>query len=123
MKASLNIYGQPLIPCCMDPITGFTRNGFCTTHELDPSLHLLCGFMTQEFLDYTKQQGNDLSTPVAQWNFPGLRPGDFWCLCVSRWLQAEKAGKAPLLRLEACHQDALRLAPLALLERYAYVTS
>ena len=120
MKQQLNVFGEPLIPCCFEPNTGYLRNGFCFNLSHDTGMHLLCACMTQEFLEYTKLKGNDLSTPIPQWNFPGLKPGDFWCLCVSRWLQAERAGKAPLLKLGACHENALRYTSLDTLRKYEH---
>ena len=82
----LNILGTALELCCEDPKTGYFRDGFCRTTQEDSGTHILCAVVTQEFLDYTKSQGNDLSTPMPQWNFPGLKSGSKWCLCIDRWL-------------------------------------
>jgi len=117
---TLNVYGKPLMACSFEPLTGFERDGFCKRNQLDSGTHILCACMTQEFLEYTKSRGNDLSTPIPHWNFPGLKPGDFWCLCISRWLQAVKAGKAPLLHLDACHASALNYTTIEVLEQYKY---
>lgn len=117
--SSKNVFGQALIPCCYKPLTGFFRDGFCRTDEADRGTHVVCAVMTQEFLDYTKKCGNDLCTPIPIYNFPGLKPGDKWCLCVTRWLQAEKAGNAPLVFLEATDESALDYVPLKVLQKYA----
>ena len=90
-----NVLGSNLIACCFEPITGFYRDGFCKTGEQDSGTHTVCAVMTAEFLKYTKAQGNDLSTPNPLYQFPGLKPGDKWCLCASRWKQAALAGVAP----------------------------
>lgn len=87
---------------------------------MDTAKHLVCACMTPEFLEYTKLKGNDLSIPIPQWNFPGLKPGDFWCLCVSRWIQAKKAGKAPPLKLEACHIETLKYVSLEEIKEYEH---
>ncbi|WP_299519082.1 DUF2237 domain-containing protein [Winogradskyella sp.] len=116
---ALNVYGQPLIACCTDPMTGYFRDGFCRTMPQDTGTHVVCAKVTDEFLNYTKLKGNDLSTPIPQWQFPGLKAGDKWCLCMSRWLEAEKAGFAPKIDLKATHIKALEFARLELLEAYA----
>ncbi|WP_299256125.1 DUF2237 domain-containing protein [uncultured Aquimarina sp.] len=103
----LNVLGTSLQPCCCEPMTGYYRDGLCRTNTEDTGTHIICAIVTSEFLAYTKSKGNDLSTPLPYWNFPGLRPGDKWCLCISRWLQAEKDGKAPPIVLESCHKKAL----------------
>ena len=117
----LNIYGDPLIACCSDPMTGYFRDGFCRTISEDTGTHTVCAVVTEAFLAYSASRGNDLMTPIPHWNFPGLQPGDKWCLCISRWLEAEKAGKAPPIILEATHQKSLQYASLALLQQYAAV--
>ena len=114
-----NIFGTTLISCCTDPITGYFRDGFCRTISEDTGTHTVCAKVTQEFLDFSAAKGNDLITPIAQWQFPGLKPGDIWCLCISRWLQAEKVGKAPPIFLEATHEKTLDYASLELLIKYA----
>jgi len=104
----LNVYGQPLQVCSTSPMTGWYRDGKCRTDAWDRGSHTVCAVMTSEFLEYTKSMGNDLSTP-RPWGFPGLRPGDRWCLCSRRWRQAMNVGKAPLVALEASHRNALRV--------------
>ncbi|KAA2219362.1 MULTISPECIES: DUF2237 family protein [Maribacter] len=120
MESSLkNVLGTTLIACCHKPKTGFYRDGFCKTGVEDVGTHVVCAIMSKEFLEYTKSMGNDLSTPIPQWNFPGLQEGDKWCLCISRWLQAEKVGKAPKVLLEATHIKALKFTSLEILSAYA----
>jgi hypothetical protein len=114
----LNVLGTALQPCCTDPATGYFRDGFCRTMKEDSGTHVLCAVITQEFLDFTKSRGNDLSTPIPQWSFPGLKPDSKWCLCISRWLEAERAGKAPFVILEATHEKALEYTTLELLQKY-----
>ena len=114
-----NVLGLPLLPCCSNPGTGYFRDGFCRTISQDTGTHTVCAIVTQEFLDYSASRGNDLITPVPQWQFPGLKPGDKWCLCISRWLEAEKVGKAPNIILEATHKKTLQYASLALLHLYS----
>ena len=104
---SLNVFGQPLELCCDKPKTGFYRDGFCNTGSIDLGTHVVCAEMTKEFLDYTKSKGNDLSTPNPIYDFPGLKPGDCWCLCALRWKEAYEAGVAPNVKLEATHDKAL----------------
>ncbi|MBT8301593.1 MAG: DUF2237 domain-containing protein [Maribacter sp.] len=118
MATALNVLGSPLQLCCKNPATGYFRDGFCRTIQEDYGTHVVCAIVTKEFLDYTKSRGNDLSTPIPHWQFPGLVPGSKWCLCISRWLEAEQAGVAPLVVLEATHESALQYASLALLEKY-----
>jgi uncharacterized protein (DUF2237 family) len=114
-----NVLGTKLIPCCTDPLTGYFRDGLCRTGAMDTGTHVVCAQVTEEFLSFTKRRGNDLSTPIPRWQFPGLKPGDKWCLCISRWLVAEEAGLAPPVVLEATHRKALEYVSLALLEKYA----
>lgn len=116
---ALNVLGEPLQPCCHDPLTGFYRDGFCRTGKDDVGVHTVCALLTEEFLNYSKAAGNDLSTPRPEFNFPGLVPGDQWCLCASRWLQAHQAGCAPRVRLQATHIRTLDLVDLADLKRLA----
>jgi uncharacterized protein (DUF2237 family) len=99
---SKNVLGTALERCCFKPKTGFYRNGFCKTGEEDFGTHIVCAIMTNEFLEYTKSRGNDLSTPIPQWSFPGLREGDKWCLCIMRWLEAVKVEKALLQVGKSC---------------------
>lgn len=114
-----NVLGTTLQSCCTDPMTGFYRDGFCHTGPTDSGIHVLCAVITQEFLDYTLSCGNDLCTPNPQYHFPGLKPGDRWCLCASRWFDAYKAGVAPPIRLESSHENALKIVSLELLKEYA----
>ena len=116
---TLNVYNKPLIACCNDPLTGYFRDGFCRTISQDTGTHSICVLVTQEFLDYSFSSGNDLITPLPQWKFPGLKPGDKWCLCISRWLEAKKVGKAPIIILEATHEKTLQYVSLALLRLYS----
>ena len=113
-----NVLGTELQACCFEPKTGFYRDGFCKTGEEDYGTHVVCAIMTKEFLEFTKTKGNDLSTPKPEWRFPGLKAGDKWCLCILRWLEAEKAGKAPQIVLEATHEKALQYTSLELLSSY-----
>lgn len=102
-----NILGTPLEPCCHHIRTGFFRDGYCNTNALDTGGHVVCAVMTEAFLDFTEAQGNDLKTPRPEFDFPGLQPGDTWCLCASRWLEAHHAGVAPPIRPTATHEQAL----------------
>ncbi len=119
---SRNIYGQTLIPCSLDPLTGFFRNGACDTCAADNGSHTVCAVMTEEFLAFSKYVGNDLSTPRPEFGFAGLKPGDHWCLCASRFLQAHDEGCAPRVKLEATHERALEIVPLEVLEGYGQST-
>lgn len=114
-----NVFGKPLIACCTDPMTGYFRDGYCRTASSDQGTHVVCAIMTEEFLSFTKKRGNDLSTPIPRRNFPGLKVGDGWCLCILRWLEAEKAGVAPRIKLDATDLRALDYTTLELLETYA----
>ncbi len=114
-----NVLGGPLAGCNMDPVTGFFRDGHCHTCSQDHGSHTVCAVMTAEFLAFTKASGNDLSTPVPLYDFPGLKPGDRWCLCAGRWLEACQAGHAPKVMLEATNEAALEVVPLDLLVQHA----
>ena len=116
---SLNVSGGPLAPCSSDPVTGFFRDGHCNTCAEDRGSHTVCAVMTEEFLALSKYLGNDLSTPRPEFRFPGLKPGDHWCLCAARFLQAHEEGAAPQVNLSATHQKALDIVPLEILESYA----
>lgn len=118
-KNSLNVLGEPLVPCSFEPLTGWFRDGCCETGPNDRGRHIVCAVMTDEFLAFSKARGNDLSTPVPQYEFPGLKAGDSWCLCLDRWREAHKAGKAPQILLEATHQVALERVPLETLQKFA----
>jgi hypothetical protein len=116
---ALNVFGQPLEPCGLDPLTGFYRDGCCNTGYDDPGMHVVCVRVTREFLAFSKKHGNDLTTPCPEAGFPGLRPGDQWCLCAGRWKEALDAGAAPPVVLAATHEETLAMLPLAELERHA----
>ncbi len=115
-----NVLGGPLRACSFDPLTGYFRDGCCATHGEDGVAHLVCVKVTAEFLEYSREVGNDLSTPRPEMRFRGLKPGDRWCLHVLRWVEAWEAGKAPQVVLEATHQRVLKFAPLSALKRHAF---
>ena len=119
MNPSLNVLGGPLQPCSAAPLTGFFRNGCCDTGPQDRGLHTVCALMTAEFLALSKYLGNDLSTPRPEHGFAGLRPGDRWCLCASRFLQAHEEGAAPKVWLDATHVRTLDIVPLDVLQTHA----
>lgn len=119
MTEATNVLGEKLAICCTDPMTGFYRDGKCNTGVGDMGAHLVCAQMTEEFLSFTKARGNDLSTPVPMYDFPGLKPGDCWCLCASRWKEALDEGVAPPVVLAATHASALEYVNLADLKKYA----
>ncbi|TAL32883.1 DUF2237 family protein [Phenylobacterium sp.] len=114
-----NVLGEELVPCSLDPVTGFFRNGCCETGPHDVGMHTVCAVMTAEFLSYSKSVGNDLSTPRPDLGFDGLKPGDRWCLCAPRWKEALDAGAAPQVVLEATHEETLAIVPLGVLKDYA----
>ncbi len=118
MAASVNVLGEPLQSCSMDPMTGFFRNGACDTCDEDQGSHTVCAVMTAEFLAFSKYVGNDLSTPRPEYQFAGLKPGDQWCLCASRLLQAHDEGVAPRVNLAATHERALDIVPLDVLQQH-----
>ncbi|QNJ29008.1 DUF2237 domain-containing protein [Synechococcus sp. A15-24] len=119
-SAPLNVLGKPLQVCGCSPITGWYRNGTCQTDPSDLGQHSICCVMTEAFLRYSKAQGNDLSTPVPAFQFPGLKPGDHWCVCAPRWKQACDDGMAPLVSLEATENTALSVVSLEQLKEHAY---
>jgi uncharacterized protein (DUF2237 family) len=114
-----NVLGESLRPCCFEPVTGFYRDGYCRTGPGDVGLHTVCVEVTAEFLHFSRAQGNDLITPIPEYEFPGLQPGDCWCLCVTRWKQALDAGYAPRVRLESTHISALEFVALEDLQSHA----
>lgn len=115
-----NVLGGALEMCCNTPMTGYYRDGFCSTGYEDYGVHVVCAEVTQDFLAYTKSQGNDLSTPLPDPStFPGLKPGDKWCLCASRWKEAYEAGQAPKVVLNATHEKALEFMPIEVLKEMA----
>jgi uncharacterized protein (DUF2237 family) len=119
VEPSINVLGQPLESCSQDPVTGFFRNGSCDTCAQDVGSHTVCAVMTEEFLAFSKSKGNDLSTPRPEFNFAGLQPGDQWCLCAARFLEAYEAGKSPRVRLTSTHHKALEIVPLEILREFA----
>lgn len=119
MPHAKNVLGTELKSCCTDPVTGFYRDGFCNTGPEDAGLHIVCIRATKEFLEFSYSRGNDLSTPHEEWGFPGLKPGDQWCLCALRWKEAYDAGVAPLVDLEATHISALEHLDLSALKQHA----
>jgi uncharacterized protein (DUF2237 family) len=116
---ALNVLGEPLAPCGLDPMTGFYRDGCCNTGYEDIGIHVVCAKMTREFLEFSRHRGNDLTTPAPEAGFPGLKPGDRWCLCAGRWKEALDAGVAPPVVLTATHEEALAVVSLADLKRHA----
>lgn len=118
-KAARNVLGGELAACSMSPVAGFYRNGRCETGPDDTGMHTVCAVMTAEFLRFSMNAGNDLSTPRPEFDFPGLRPGDRWCVCAPRWKEALDAGVAPPLVLEATHEELLAIAPLSVLKEHA----
>jgi hypothetical protein len=119
MSSAKNVYGRELQTCSLSPVTGWYRDGCCRTGPGDAGLHLVCARVTAEFLQFSKARGNDLSTPHPEWDFPGLEPGDQWCVCVERWREALLAGVAPPLVLEATHISTLEFLTLEELEAHA----
>ncbi|PWN06652.1 DUF2237 family protein [Rhodohalobacter mucosus] len=119
-KQAKNVFGEEIIVCSENPLTGFYRNGCCDSGPEDRGNHMVCAVMTEEFLEFSKLMGNDLSTPLPQYNFPGLSPGDRWCLCVMRWKEAFDAGKAPQVVLEATNEQALDFVTMDDLLKHAW---
>lgn len=115
-----NVLGTALVPCSYDPLTGYYRDGCCNTDEHDHGSHVVCAKVTQAFLAFSRQRGNDLSTPRPEYRFKGLKPGDRWCLCALRWKEAFDAGVAPPVVLECIHIKALDFVTLAQLQAHAY---
>ena len=115
----VNVVGGELLPCSLEPLTGFFRDGCCGTSEEDVGSHTVCCVVTQEFLAFSRRAGNDLSTPRPEWGFPGLQPGDRWCVCAARWLEAHRAGAAPPVVLGATHERALEVVPIDALTAFA----
>ncbi|MFW6350981.1 MAG: DUF2237 family protein [Bacteroidota bacterium] len=118
-----NIFGEPLKSCCTKPLTGYFRDGYCRTDEKDNGRHVVCAIVTTEFLKFSKSRGNDLITPMPQYDFPGLKPGDKWCLCALRWKEALDAGCAPKVVLEATDEKALEYITMEDLIRHAEKTN
>jgi len=118
MDDQLNVLGEKLLPCSTNPLTGYFRDGHCKTCHEDTGIHTVCAVMTKDFLDYSKEKGNDLKTPQPLAQFPGLRPGDKWCLCTARWIEALKDGCAPPVILEATQEETLAMVSLEVLQTY-----
>ena len=116
---SINIYGEPLESCGDDPVTGFFRDSMCNTCKEDVGSHTVCILATSEFLEFSRQHGNDLSTPITEYGFDGVKPGDSWCLCAARWLEAYNNGQAPRVFVRRTHIRALEIIPLELLKEFA----
>jgi uncharacterized protein len=119
MKPARNVLGEPLQPCCFAPVTGYTRSGCCETGPDDIGVHTVCAQMTAEFLAFSRARRNDLGGAVARFRFPGLKPGNRWCLCAARWKEAHDAGLEPPVILAATHEATLAYVPLEALKRYA----
>ena len=119
MDESLNVFGEQLLSCSEQPLSGFYRDGCCNTGKEDLGSHTVCIEITTTFLEYSRFKGNDLSTPIPEFGFPGLKPGNRWCLCAERWLEAYHQGMAPKVYLMRTHQNALKIIPLALLKQFA----
>lgn len=118
-SAARNVLNTPLEACCTDPMTGYYRDGFCNTGGGDMGAHVVCAEMMDDFLEYSKACGNDLITPRPEYNFPGLKAGDCWCLCASRWQEAFEAGVAPKVKLAATHAGALEFSSLNDLQQHS----
>ena len=118
-EPELNVFGERLQPCSTSPLTGFFRNGNCSTGPSDEGRHTVCAEMTEAFLAFSKSRGNDLSTPMPEYAFPGLKSGDRWCLVALRWVEALQAGMAPRIILAATHQSVLRYVEIEVLRKYA----
>jgi uncharacterized protein len=118
MSGAKNVLGTSLVPCSMTPLTGYYRNGCCDTGPGDFGVHTVCVQVTAQFLAFSRDRGNDLITPVPEYRFPGLKPGDRWCLCASRWKEAYDAGMAPPVILESTHMATLEFASLEEMQQH-----
>ena len=114
-----NVFGEEIETCCESPITGFFRDGFCHTDDRDEGVHTICVSMTEDFLEFSKSKGNDLSTPRPEFNFPGLKEGDGWCLCAERWVEAYEVSMAPKLYIKRTNLRTLDIVPLEILKKFA----
>ena len=114
-----NVFGEEIETCCESPITGFFRDGFCHTDDTDEGVHTVCVSMTEDFLEFSKSKGNDLSTPRPEFNFPGLKEGDGWCLCAERWVEAYEVSMAPKLYIKRTNLRTLDIVPLEILKKFA----
>ena len=119
IERHLNVFGEPLVPCSLKPVTGFYRDGCCRTGMDDVGRHVVCVEVTRDFLEFSRARGNDLSTPAKAYGFPGLHPGDRWCLCGLRWKEAYDAGMAPRVVLAATHQSMLQIVDMSILKGFA----
>lgn len=119
IEESINVLGESLDPCGENPVTGFFRDGKCNTCAQDVGSHTVCVEVTKQFLDFSRSKGNDLSTPRAEFSFPGLKPGDTWCLCAARWMEAYQSKVAPRVYLTRTHRKALDIVPFEHLKEYA----
>ena len=119
MDESINVFGEELQTCSESPVTGFFRDCCCNTSDQDMGSHTVCVQVTKEFLEFSRFRGNDLSTPRPEFGFPGLKPGDRWCLCAARWREAYEAGMAPRVYLRATHERALEIVPLSVIRDFA----
>jgi uncharacterized protein (DUF2237 family) len=117
-KKQLNIKKMPIEPCSLEPLTGFYRNGCCDTGENDRGIHTVCVILTEEFLEFSKNVGNDLSTPIPEYDFPGLLPGQKWCLCANRWLEAYNSGQAPPIIAESTNIKTLEIIDIDIINQY-----
>ncbi|MCS7062741.1 MAG: DUF2237 domain-containing protein [Methylacidiphilales bacterium] len=118
--AQKNVLGTPLVTCSTDPLTGYLRDGYCCQAPFDHGMHTVCAVMTEEFLKFTASRGNDLTTPRPEFRFPGLKPGDRWCICLMRWIEALEAKVAPPIILEATHLSVTEFVDLEILKQYAH---
>ncbi len=116
---NINVFDEQIEPCSSDPVTGFYRDGCCNTGKGDHGSHTVCVMLTDEFLQFSKSKGNDLTTPMPAYGFPGLKEGDRWCLCASRWLEAQQANAAPRVYLRSTHKKALEIIPMSVLKTHA----
>ena len=114
-----NIFDEPIEECCSNPITGFFRDGFCHTDEMDRGLHIVCSLMTEDFLSFSKSRGNDLSTPRPEFSFPGLKAGDSWCVCAERWKEAYEHGFAPKVYLKKTNKKSTSIIDIEILKEFA----
>ena len=119
MDEAVNVLGESLVPCGQDPVTGFFRDAHCNTCDEDAASHTVCIEASAEFLEFSRFRGNDLTTPVPEHGFPGLKPGDAWCVCAARWLEAYRHDRAPRVFVTRTHRRALEIVPIELLREYA----
>lgn len=116
---AVNVLGEPLEECGANPVTGFYRDGYCNTCKEDVGSHTVCIEISQSFLEYSRFKGNDLSTPIPEYGFAGLKPGDSWCLCAARWLEAQKDNMAPRVHLMRTHKKSLEIVPMEIMRQFA----